>query len=153
MQAWLYQQKNPSCRLSSFGLTLLSSYHCVLGSTKCHSHMIASLKQKICNHKKRGKNVKKIQPGHPPATDTYTVPDFLAHKVPNSIVTAPGLFARELSPPFPAGVKTSKRKVPILPCFNLQNLITLEAVGAAKSGQFNGESSGIGTRADKSVGK
>ena len=117
--------------------------------------MIASLKQKICNHKKRGKNCKKDPTikGHPPANAPYTVPDFLAHKVPNSTVTAPRLFARELSPPFPAGVKTSKRKVPILPCFYLQNLITLEAVGAAKSGQFNGESGGIGTSVDKSVGK
>ena len=49
---------------------------------------------------------------HPTATAPYTVPDFMAHKVPNSTVTAPRLFARELSPPFPAGVKTSKRKVP-----------------------------------------
>ena len=49
---------------------------------------------------------------HKMPNSTVTVPDFLAHKVPNSTVTAPRLFARELSPPFPAGVKTSKRKVP-----------------------------------------
>ena len=49
--------------------------------------------------------------------------------------------------------KPAKEKCLILPCVSLQNLITLEAVGAAKSGQFNGESGGIGTSVDKSVGK
>ena len=42
-----------SCFLSNFS-------NCVFGLTKCHSHMIASLNQKICNHKRGGKIVKKI---------------------------------------------------------------------------------------------
>ena len=49
--------------------------------------------------------------------------------------------------------KLAKEKCLSCRVVSRQNLITLVTVGAAKCGQFNGESGGIGTSVDKSVGK